>query len=123
MANKNYKVEIVESKGSCDSSLFQKMAQNGDITATKITDMVDSIVKVTGYALCHITAGDKEFDMNYFATSEGIISSGSEVFKDSVLNYIDEDVKVKITKLKTNKGFTFKCSPILTSVVDDTELD
>ena len=59
------------------------------------------------------TAGEKDFDINYYSTNEGIISSGSEVFKNSVLNYIDEDVYVKICKLKTKKGITYKVSPIL----------
>ena len=78
-----------------------------------IADTIDKIVKINGYALCHITAGEKDFDINYYSTNEGIISSGSEVFKNSVLNYIDEDVYVKICKLKTKKGITYKVSPIL----------
>ena len=113
MANKNYTVEIIEAKGACDTALFKKMASSGDITSSRINDMIDKIVKINGYALCHITAGEKDFDINYYSTNEGIISSGSEVFKNSVLNYIDEDVYVKICKLKTKKGITYKVSPIL----------
>ena len=113
MANKNYTVEIIEANGACDTALFKKMASSGDITSSRINDMVDKIVKINGYALCHITAGEKDFDINYYSTNEGIISSGSEVFKNSVLNYIDEDVYVKICKLKTKKGITYKVSPIL----------
>ena len=113
MANKNYTVEIIEAKGACDTELFKKMASAGDITSSRINDMVDKIVKINGYALCHITAGEKDFDINYYSTNEGIISSGSEVFKNSVLNYIDEDVYVRIYKLKTKKGITYKVSPIL----------
>lgn len=113
MANKNYTVEIIEAKGACDTELFKKMASAGDITSSRINDMIDKIVKINGYALCHITAGEKDFDINYFSTNEGIISSGSEVFKNSVLNYIDEDVYVRICKLKTKKGVTYKVSPIL----------
>lgn len=110
---KKYEVSIKEVKGSCDTSLFKKMAQNGDITAEKISDVVGKIVKIDGYADCHILAGDKEFDITYYATSDGLISSGSDVFKKSVLNYMDEDVMCKIMKVKTNKGTTFKVSPIL----------
>ena len=121
MAKKNYKVEILESVGSCDTSLFKKMAENGDITATKIEEYVNQIVKITGYAICHITAGEKEFDMNYYATNDGIISSASSVFKESVLNYLDEDVDLKIIKLRTSKGSTYKVSPIL--VKEDTEVE
>lgn len=113
MANKNYTVEIIEAKGACDTALFKKMASAGDITSSRINDMIDKIVKINGYALCHITAGEKDFDINYYSTNEGIISSGSEVFKNSVLNYIDEDVYVRICKLKTKKGVTYKVSPIL----------
>ena len=110
---KKYEVTIKETKGTCDSSIFKKMVQNGDITAERINDAVDKIVKIDGYADCHIVAGDKEFDITYYATSDGLISSGSEVFKKSVLNYIDENVMCKIVKIKTNKGMTFKVSPIL----------
>lgn len=113
MAEKKYEVTIKEVKGSCDSSLFKKMVQNGDITAEKISDVVGKIVKIDGYADCHIVAGDKDFDITYYATSDGLISSGSEVFKKSVTNYMDEDVMCKIMKVKTNKGTTFKVSPIL----------
>ena len=115
---KKYEVTIKEVKGTCDSSLFKKMVQNGDITAERINDVVGKIVKIDGYADCHIVAGDKEFDITYFATSDGLISSGSEVFKKSVLNYMDEDVMCKIVKIKTGKGVTYKVSPIL--VNDDT---
>ena len=113
MANKNYTVEIIEAKGACDTALFKKMASSGDITSSRINDMIDTTVKMNGYALCHITAGEKDFDINYYSTNEGMISSGSEVFKNSVLNYIDEDVYVRICKLKTKKGITYKVSPIL----------
>ena len=113
MAEKKYEVTIKEVKGTCDSSLFKKMVQNGDITAEKINDVVGKIVKIDGYADCHIVAGDKDFDITYYATSDGLISSGSEVFKKSVTNYMDEDVMCKIMKVKTNKGTTFKVSPIL----------
>ena len=115
---KKYEVTIKEVKGTCDSSLFKKMVQNGDITAERINDVVGNIVKIDGYADCHIVAGDKEFDITYFATSDGLISSGSEVFKKSVLNYMDENVMCKIVKIKTGKGVTYKVSPIL--VNDDT---
>lgn len=110
---KDYKVEIIDAKGSCDTAIFKKMASAGDITSARINDMIDKIVKINGYALCHITAGEKDFNINYYATNEGIISSGSEVFKNSVLNYIDDDIYVRICKLNTKKGVTYKVSPIL----------
>lgn len=110
---KKYEVQIKETKGSCATPLFKKMVENGDITAERINDCVDKIVKIDGYADCHIVAGDKEFDITYYATSDGMISSGSEVLKQSVLNYLDENVMLKIKKIKTNKGTTYKVSPIL----------
>ena len=44
MANKNYTVEIIEAKGACDTALFKKMASSGDITSSRINDMIDNIV-------------------------------------------------------------------------------
>lgn len=116
MATKKYEVTIKESKGTCSKPLFAKMVKNGDVTAEKVCDSVGKIVKIDGYADCHLIVGDKEFDITYYATNEGLLSSGSEVFKQSVLNYIDENVMCKIMKIKTNKGTTYKVSPIL---VDD----
>lgn len=109
----NYKVEVLEKKGSCDSATFEKMAQNGDINSEKVTENVGKVITLTGYALCHITAGDKEFDMNYYATSEGILSTGSEIFKDSVEQYYGDVNTFKIVSIKTRKGTTYKVTPIL----------
>ena len=113
MAKENYKVVLKKVEGTCDTPLFKKMAENGDIIAEKVSEYVGKIVKINGIADCHIVAGDKEFDITYYATSDGIISSGSEVFKDSVLKYINENCDLKIVKLKTSKGTTYKVSPIL----------
>ena len=119
MERKKYEVTIKEAYGSCDSNLFKKMAQKGDITSVKVQDMLGKVVNITGYAICHINTEDKEFDMGYFATNDGIISTGSEVFADSVSDYIGEVESFKIVSLKTKKGTTYKVSPILT---EDSEL-
>ena len=119
MAKENYKVELKKVEGTCDTPLFRKMAENGDITAEKVSEYVGKIVKINGIADCHIVAGDKEFDITYYSTSDGIISSGSEVFKDSVLKYLNENCDLKIVNLKTSKGITYKVSPIL--LADNTE--
>ena len=119
MEKKKYEVTIKEAYGSCDSNLFKKMAQKGDITSVKVQEMLGKVVNITGYAICHITTEDKEFDMGYFATNDGIISTGSEVFADSVSDYIGEVELFKIVSLKTKKGTTYKVSPILT---EDSEL-
>lgn len=116
---KNYKVEILEKKGSCDTKLFEKMVENGDINSTKVSEMINEVIEITGYAVCHIITEDKEFDMNYFATTKGIVSTGSNVFKESVLDYISDCSKFVIKSLKTKKGTTYKVSPILTEEVSE----
>lgn len=115
---KKYEVTIKEACGTCESSLFKKMAQKGDITSVKVQDMLGKVVNITGYAVCHIVTDEKEFDMGYYATNEGIISTGSEVFRDSVEDYMGDVDLFKIVSLKTKKGTTYKVSPILTDNED-----
>lgn len=110
---KNYEVKIVESKGSCDSTIFEKMAQNGDITSKKVSECIDSVITLTGYAVCHITTSDKEFDMGYYATTTGMISTGSEVFRNSIEEYYGEVDTFQIVSVKTKKGTTYKVTPVL----------
>lgn len=112
---KKYIVEIETAVGSCNTNLFKKMASKGDITAEKIENVIGKVVEITGYAMCKITTDDKEFQIGYYATNEGIISTGSQVFLESVEDYFgDEDVSLfKIVKIKTKKGSTYKVSPIL----------
>ena len=50
-----YEVTIKESKGTCDTALFKKMAKNGDITAVSIKEIINKVVNITGYASCHIS--------------------------------------------------------------------
>lgn len=110
-----YEVTIKESKGTCDTALFKKMAKNGDITAVSIKEIINKVVNITGYASCHISTENNDFDINYFATDEGMFSTGSQVFLDSVKNYFgDNEVDYfSIVQIKTKKGTTFKASPIL----------
>lgn len=113
MANK-YEVKVNEKKGSCDNVLFEKMAMKGDITATKLSEVLGQVVHIVGYASCTITTEDKTFDINYFDTEEyGLVSSGSEIFFESVKDYFGEVEKVRLTEVKTKKGKTFKAVPIL----------
>lgn len=113
---KIYEVTVKEKKGTCDNTLFEKMAKKGDITATKILNLLGTEVKITGYALCTIKTIDKEFDMNYFDTEEyGLVSSGSEIFAESVKDYFGEVESVRITEVKTKKGKTYKAVPVLNS--------
>ena len=92
------------------------MAKNGDITATKVSEILGAEVTIVGYAECEITTEEKTFTINYFDTEEyGLISSGSEIFKESVSNYYGEVEKVRITEVKTKKGKTYKAVPMLSS--------
>ena len=113
---RTYKVEILEKKGTCESEIFELMAKNGDLTSQKLADMIGAQVKITGYAVCHITTDDKDFSVTYFDTEEyGLISSGSEVFLESVITYFGKVDKVILTQIKTKKGKTYKAVPVLKS--------
>ena len=109
---KKYELTIKEAKGSCDTELFKKMAKKGDISASKIDNFVDKVVKITGWANAHIETEDKEFDITYYATEDGYFSTGSKYFNESLLDYLDDTNTFRILKVKTKKGFTFKASPI-----------
>ena len=112
---RNYKVEILEKKGTCEDELFEIMAKNGDITSQKLADMIGCQVKITGYAICHIITDDKDFSITYFDTDEyGLISSGSQLFLESVISYFGRVDKVILTEIKTKKGKTYKAVPLLT---------
>lgn len=110
---RKFSIELKSAVGTCDSDIFKKMVEKGDVTSTSIQDVIGEVVKIDGYALCHIETDKKTFDMGYFATDKGIISTGSKVFYDSVVDYY-EDVKVfKIVEIKTSNGTTYKVTPIL----------
>lgn len=118
--NKNYLVKVEEKAGTCNTELFEIMAKNGDITATKITELLGMIVKITGYAICTIQTGDKIFDMCYYDTEEyGLISSGSEIFLNSVKTYFGKVENVRLTEVKTKKGKTYKAVPILVKKAEE----
>ena len=51
--------------------------------------------------------------MNYYSTDEGLISSGSAIFRDSVKDYYGDVDLFKIVSIKTKKGTTYKVTPIL----------
>lgn len=111
---KKYEVNIIESQGTCKNELFEMMAKKGDLTATRVTELLGKVVKVTGYALCNIVTEDKNFELNYFDTEEyGLISSGSEIFKNSIVDYYGKVEYVRLTEVKTKKGKTYKAVPML----------
>lgn len=114
METRKYEVTVIEKKGTCDNTLFEKMAKKGDLTAIKVSEILNVEVKITGYAKCHIVTDEKEFDMNYFDTEEyGLISSGSEIFTESVTDYYGEVERVRLVEVKTKKGKTYKAVPVL----------
>lgn len=113
MANKKYSVEIKEVFGSMDTEIFKEMAERGDITSVKVENMIGATVAITGYAKCHIETEDKNFDLVYYSTDDGIISSGSEILFDSVKAYIGKVKRFNIVKVQTKKGNTYKVSPVL----------
>lgn len=90
------------------------MAKNGDITATKLNEVLGVEVGITGYAKCKIETTEKTFEITYYDTKEyGLISSGSEVFFESVKTYFGEVDNVRLTEVKTKKGKTYKAVPVL----------
>ena len=116
MESKKYEVTVLEKKGTCDNALFEKMAKKGDLTATKLSDLIGVEVKITGYAKCNVVTDDKNFNINYFDTEEyGLVSSGSEIFTESVVDYFGEVESVRLVEVKTKKGKTYKAVPVLVS--------
>ena len=114
METRKYEVTVNEKKGTCDNALFEKMAKKGDLTAIKLSELVGVEVKIKGYAKCHIVTDEKEFVVNYFDTEEyGLVSSGSEIFTESVVDYFGEVESVRLTEVKTKKGKTYKAVPVL----------
>lgn len=114
METRKYEITVNEKKGTCDNALFEKMAKKGDLTAIKLSELVGVEVKIKGYAKCHIITDEEEFDINYFDTEEyGLVSSGSEIFTESVIYYFGEVESVRLTEVKTKKGKTYKAVPVL----------
>ena len=117
-----YEVKILKKEGSMNNSLFEDMAKNGDITSIKVTEAINQVVTIKGYAECEIKTDDKDFTMNYYDTEEhGILSSGSNIFHESVTRYFGKVDKVRITSIKTKKGSTYKAVPELTNKETKTE--
>lgn len=114
MKTKKYEVTVLDKKGTCDNALFEKMAKKGDITSIKLAEVLGMVVKIIGYAKCNIVTDEKNFDIYYFDTEEyGLISSGSEIFAESVVDYYGEVENVRLTEVKTKKGKTYKAVPVL----------
>ena len=122
---KKYDVRIMDCDGSCKNPLFEKMAAKGDITASGgVKDFVGDVVSVKGYADCHITTSEKDFDVLYLDTDKGYISTGSKVFKDGFIDYYADGIeKFRVVAVKCSKGTTYKAVPIFHSIETDIETD
>ena len=110
---KKSKTNIIEVKGTCNSELFKKMVERGDITSYKVKDRIGDTIIINGYAFVEVVTPEKSFNMGYYSTDKGFYSTGSEVFLESVKDYFNECNKFTIMELKTKKGITYKASPVL----------
>lgn len=111
---KKYEVTVNSKVGTCDNTLFEKMAKKGDITAIKLSDLIGKTVHITGYADCTIETEEKTFNISYYDTEEyGLFSSGSEIFAESVSDYFGDVETVRLKEVKTKKGKTYKAVPVL----------
>lgn len=111
--NMEYEVTIKKSVGTCESELFKEMVKNGDLETTKINKVVGGKYLFTGYADCEVKAKGKKFNITYYATDDGFISTGSDVFKKSVEKYMNYNKKLKVIEITTDNGTTYKAIPIL----------
>ena len=120
--SKKYEVTINEKKGTCDNSLFEKMAKKGDVNAEKVKNFVGKIITLKGYAGCTIETDEKTFNNNFYDTLEyGFISSGSQYFRESVKDYFGEVKRFRICEIKTKQGVTYKVQPIIEETKQDKE--
>ena len=114
----NFKVTIKSTTGICDTELFKKVCEHGDLNALRVKDHVGDIIHVNGMCDVTIQHEDEIFDITYYACDEGVYSTGSTVFNDSVVDYIDDINTFRITSVKTKKGISFKASPVFSESVE-----
>lgn len=120
--SKKYEVTINEKEGTCNNSLFEKMAKKGDVNAEKVKNFVGKIITLKGYASCTIETEEKTFNNNFYDTLEyGFISSGSQYFNESVKDYFGEVKRFRICEIKTKQGVTYKVQPIIEETKQDKE--
>ena len=71
-------------------------------------------VEIVGYAKVKVVTEDKEFELMYIDTNEyGLVSTGSEIFYDSVKEYLEDTKQFILKEVKTKKGKTYKAVPKL----------
>ena len=120
--SKKYEVTINEKQGTCNNTLFEKMAKKGDVNAEKLANFVGKIITLKGYASCTIETDEKTFNNNFFDTEEyGFISSGSQYFYESIKDYFGEVKRFRICEIKTKQGKTYKVQPIIEDTTNKKE--
>lgn len=116
---KNFNVEIKEATGTCSEELFGVMASNGDLTSSSVKEHVGEVITIAGTASAHITTKDKDFDNFYMDTDKGLIHTGSQIFIDSVVNYLKYTNVFRVNTIKTKQGTAFKAVPVLGNKTDN----
>ena len=122
--NKIFEITLINSEGTCDTTLFKKMINKADVTSTPITDLVGKIFTPTGSANVHIKTTEKEFDRLLIDTKEyGVIHTSSSVFEDGFNDYRGECDKMRIVAVKAKLGTCYKCVPIITAESEEVSED
>lgn len=122
--NKNFEITLINSEGTCNTSLFKKMISKADVTSTPITELVGKIFTPTGSANVHIKTAEKEFDRLLIDTREyGIIHTSSSVFEDGFADYRGECDSMRIVGVKAKLGTCYKCVPVITAKSEEVSED
>ena len=122
--NKNFEITLINSEGTCDTTLFKKMISKADVTSTPITELVGKTFTPTGSANVHIKTTDKEFDRLLIDTKEyGIIHTSSSVFEDGFSDYRGECDKMRVVGVKAKLGTCYKCVPVITAESEEVSED
>ena len=122
--NKNFEITLINSEGTCDTTLFKKMISKADVTSTPITELVGKTFTPTGSANVHIKTTEKEFDRLLIDTKEyGIIHTSSSVFEEGFSDYRGECDKMRIVGVKAKLGTCYKCVPVITTESEEVSED
>lgn len=105
-------LKIEETKGVCGNAKFQTMLEKGLITSEKAQDHVNEKIVLIGSCKVNIKTDDKDFNMYYYITKDGLVlSSGSEYLFKSLEN-IEFEKEAIIKKVQTKRGFTYLFNPV-----------
>ena len=122
--NKNFEITLINSEGTCGTTLFKKMISKADVTSTPITELVGKTFTPTGSANVHIKTTEKEFDRLLIDTKEyGIIHTSSTVFEDGFSDYRGECDKMRVVGVKAKLGTCYKCVPVITAESEEVTED